>query len=40
MGNYKYIWQYDMRFASTELVNEGKIIKKRNGQKGVWSLKK
>ena len=33
-GDFFYVWQYEMRWAGNQLVNEGKLIKNRDG----WEL--
>jgi hypothetical protein len=38
-GNLFYTWQYDMRWAATELRKRGKIVPYQSSNRGIWQLK-
>jgi len=38
-GDLFYTWQYDMRWAATELRRLGKVADPRGLPRGVWALK-
>lgn len=38
-GNLFYTWQYDMRWAATELRRRGVMVAAEDDRRGKWTLK-
>ena len=38
-GNLFYTWQYDMRWAATELRRRGVMVSAEEDRRGKWTLK-
>jgi len=38
-GDIYYTWQYDYRWAATQLRNEGKIKRSNECDRGIWEIK-
>lgn len=38
-GNLFYTWQYDMRWAATELRRRGIMVAAKEDRRGKWTLK-
>lgn len=39
-GDLLYTWQYDIRWAATELRKTGVMLDAKESPKGIWQLKK
>jgi hypothetical protein len=37
-GNLFYTWQYDIRWAATNLRRAGKLLPEKESRRGIWQL--